>query len=97
MSIVAAAGAKVGASAAHAVMRTLSVLCVLLVFAGIGWAVYVTVVRPHTKPNPTTTEYADNIYKHEVSQPRVWFGCMSIQVRDELRKKQQAQNATVQD
>ncbi len=35
----------------HSVMRTFSVLCVLLVIAGIGWCVYVVMIR---KPLPST-------------------------------------------
>lgn len=45
----------------HQLRRTLGVICTLLVLAGIGWTIYVTVVRPHTKPNPTTTQIAEGI------------------------------------
>lgn len=31
-------------------------LLVLAVLAGIGWGVYVTAIKPHTHPTPTTTQ-----------------------------------------
>lgn len=46
----------------HAILRTISVVCVLLVVVGVSWAVYVTMIKPHVKPTPTTTEYAEKIY-----------------------------------
>ena len=45
----------------HAVWRTISVLCVLAVVAGLVWSVYVTLIRPHTKPDPTQTVQAGGI------------------------------------
>lgn len=39
----------------HAIWRTISVLSVLLVIVGLGWTVYVALIRPHTKPTPTQT------------------------------------------
>ncbi len=44
----------------HAIRRTISVVCVLLVIVGIWWAVY----RVYIKPRPTTT----NIQKAETIQ-----------------------------
>jgi len=45
----------------HALLRTISVISVLLVIAGLSLAVYFAFIRPHTKPNPTTTQNAENI------------------------------------
>ena len=45
----------------HALLRTLSVICTLLVIGGLGWAVYAGIVRPVTKPNPTTKQEAQVI------------------------------------
>jgi hypothetical protein len=40
----------------------------------VGWCVYVTIIRPHTKPNPTTSQNAAEIVNYQ--QPKVMFGCM---------------------
>ena len=50
-------------------MRTLSVLCVLLVIAGLGWAVYAGIIRPTTKPNPSTatSQKADAITNNYIN------------------------------
>ena len=43
---------------------TFSVLKGLLVLgaiAGLGWAIYAGIIRPVTKPNPTTTQNAEKI------------------------------------
>ncbi len=53
----------------------------LLLIAGITWCVYVAVIRPHTKPNPTTKEEAENIY-HYTYSPKSTFGCTSVKVRE---------------
>lgn len=45
----------------HSVLRFLSVLCVGLVLAGIGWAVYVMAIKPHTNPTATTSQHASEI------------------------------------
>jgi predicted permease len=58
---VASLTSKALGATKHAILRTLSVVCVLTVIAGIGWSVYVALIRPHTKPNPTTTQNANTI------------------------------------
>lgn len=45
----------------HSLQRTLSVICVLLVFAGLGWAIYVAFIKPNTNPNATQTQVAEKI------------------------------------
>ena len=52
---------KTGEVVKHSLARTLSVVCVMLVLGGIGWAVYAGIIRPVTKPIPTTTQKADKI------------------------------------
>ena len=70
----------VGKGAWHWVMRTFSVLAVI----GLGWAVYAGIIRPVTKPNPTTTQHADSITNPSYKGPT--FGCMSIRVMAEKAK-----------
>lgn len=38
----------------HSILRTISVVGVLLVVAGLGWAVYAGIIRPVIKPTPST-------------------------------------------
>jgi len=45
----------------HALWRTISVICVLLVVGGVVWGGYIAFVKPHTKPTPTTIENAETI------------------------------------
>lgn len=59
--------------AVHSVARAISVICVLLVMGGLVWCIYVTVVRPITKPNPTTTQAARIIQNIEVNNPEDTF------------------------
>lgn len=42
------------ATVKHAINRTVSVVAVLLVGVGLGWAVYAGVIRPILKPVPST-------------------------------------------
>jgi flagellar biosynthesis/type III secretory pathway M-ring protein FliF/YscJ len=51
----------------HSVMRTVSVLCVLLVIAGIAWAVYAGIIRPITKPNASTSQKAEAITNNYIN------------------------------
>ncbi len=51
----------------HSVMRTLSVLCVLLVIGGIGWAIYAGIIRPVTKPNASTSQKAEAITNNYIN------------------------------
>ena len=70
----------------HAVWRTISVLCVLLVVAGLGWSIYVTLIRPHTKPNPTTTVQSGGV--NNTYQIKVGFGgCARLPMVSDSKKK----------
>jgi len=68
---------KAGATGVrHAITRTLSVLVVI----GIGWAVWVTVIKPHTKwatQTKTTKNEAENMAVTTIDQPKYGstFGC----------------------
>ena len=53
----------------HSLMRTISVVCTLFVIVGIGWAIYAGIIRPVTKPNPTTTQQADSIQNINYNYP----------------------------
>jgi hypothetical protein len=55
--------------AKHWILTTVRVLVVIGVIALIGWSLYVTIIRPHTKPNPTTTENANIIYHFTINVP----------------------------
>ena len=55
------------------------------------WSIYATVWRPHTKPNPTTTNKADVIYNYTI-QPRSTFGCSAFLIRREDGKEIQLEN-----
>lgn len=48
-------GAKIGQVIWHAIARFVSVICVGLIIVAVAWSIYVSFVRPHTKPNPTQT------------------------------------------
>lgn len=45
----------------HGITRTVSVVCTLAVIAGLFWAVYVTLIKPHTNPTTTQTQQAEEI------------------------------------
>lgn len=45
----------------HGVKRTFSVICTLAVIGLIAWALYVTIVKPHTNPTKTTSQQAESI------------------------------------
>ena len=45
----------------------------------ITWAVYAGIIRPTTKPNPSTTQNAGNITNYTYN-PRLTFGCISWEV-----------------
>lgn len=47
----------------HAVMRTISVICVLLVCAGLYWAVYRTFIKP--RPTESYAQKAETIQNYE--------------------------------
>ena len=73
----------------HSIMRTISVICVLLVIAGLAWAVYAGIIRPITKPNPSNTQQGqrDN-YNVTVAPKQTFFGCMRFNIPkpEELKK-----------
>lgn len=52
----------------HSFLRFLSVASVALVLLGIGWAVYVMAIKPHTNPTPTTTQQAQAISNYNITE-----------------------------
>lgn len=78
---------KVKSGAWHIFTRTISVLCGLLVLGGIVWACYVVFVRSVTKPNPTTTQHAEQIENTDISPKPNFGGCVSFKVYQYYKEK----------
>lgn len=76
MNPLVVAGAQM---AKHGFMRFLSVLVWTLVIAGIGWAIYSGIIRPVTKPNPTTRQEASQIVNYNLT-PKSSFGCQRFTI-----------------
>ncbi len=55
------------------------------VLAGLAlaWIVYAGLIRPTTKPNPSTSQKAETITNYTFS-PKSTFGCMRFDIRKEL-------------
>ena len=64
----------------HGFMRFLSVLVWTLVIAGLGWAVYAGIIRPTTKPNPTTRQEAQQIINYTLEPKQTFFGCANFRI-----------------
>ena len=63
----------------HGFKRWVSVIVWTLVIAGIGWAIYAGIIRPTTKPNPTTHQEAAQIVNYTL-EPRSYFGCTNFKI-----------------
>ena len=72
----------------HSVRRFVSVVCVLLVIVGIGWAIYVMAIKPHVNPVKTTSQRAEQIVNPTLEPKISPFGCVSIRVNEYYRKKE---------
>jgi hypothetical protein len=44
---------------------------------GLAWAIYAGIIRPITKPNPSTTQKAEQISNYNYNS-RLSFGCIRI-------------------
>lgn len=53
----------------------------ILAGLGIAWAIYAGIIRPTTKPNPTTKQEATTIVNYNMSTPRQSFGCTFIKIQ----------------
>lgn len=51
----------------------------------IAWIVYAGLIRPVTKPNPSTSQEATNMENFNTA-PRVGIGCIHIVVKPEEKK-----------
>jgi hypothetical protein len=75
--------------AKHWILTTIRVVITLLVIAGLGWAVYAGIIRPTTKPNPSTRQEGqrDN-YSYTLSPHQTFFGCMNFKIPkpEEIKK-----------
>ena len=62
---------------------------VLLAIAGLGWAIYVMAIKPHTNPTPTNRQEGqrDN-YNLTIAPKQTFFGCMRFNIPkpEELKK-----------
>ena len=46
----------------------------------LAWAIYAGIIRPTTKPNPSTTQEAQTIINYNVA-PKQTFGCSNIRIQ----------------
>ena len=51
----------------------------------IAWIVYAGLIRPVTKPNPSTQQKAETIVNYN-SQPKATFGCAHVIIKKEPTK-----------
>lgn len=51
----------------------------------VAWIVYAGLIRPTTKPNPSTSQKADSINNY-YNQPRISFGCARWEVTVDKEK-----------
>ena len=68
---------KVGEVVKHSLLRTLSVVCVLAVIAGISWAIYLAFIRPTTKPTATQAYQAQTINVYYVYPNKKGFSLLN--------------------
>lgn len=77
-----------GFAAYSATRKIITVLGLVLLIAGLSWAIYAGIVRPVTKPNATQTtnqrcarDLTNNNYN-----PKVGIGCMRITIQQRDRE-----------
>ena len=76
----------------HAIQRTTSVVSVLVVIFLIGLGLYmgyITFVKPHFNPLPTTTQRGErDNYNLTIAPKQTFFGCMRFNIPkpEELKK-----------
>lgn len=55
---------------------------------GLAWSIYAGIIRPTTKPNPTTTQRAENITNFTYNNtPRSSFGCATVKIYEKYRNE----------
>lgn len=61
---------------------TLKGLLVIGAIAGLGWAIYAGLIRPITKPNPSTTQQGqrDN-FSYTIAPRQTFGGCMRFDLK----------------
>ena len=52
----------------------------------LAWIVYAGLIRPTTKPNPSTSQSAESIVNYTYT-PRVSFGCASFRIIGKVPEK----------
>ena len=63
------------------------ILCWVLLVALLGWMSYVTFIKPHTNPEPTTSQEAKQIVNHN-PEVRSTFGCYNVRVMEYYGNKE---------
>ena len=58
----------------------------------IAWGLYAGIIRPVTKPNPSTRQEADTIHNY-YNQPRVSFGCARWEIYGKEKKDISSSNS----
>jgi hypothetical protein len=59
----------------------------------VAWIVYAGLIRPTTKPNPTTTQNGQNFVNYNYN-PRVSFGCSRMIIKNEKDNESRITNTT---
>lgn len=73
------------------ILKILSFLFKVAIVVGIplaiGWGVYVTMIKPHTNPTPTTEQSAEVMNNAYHYYPKPTFGCVNFRI---MQMKQDA-------
>jgi hypothetical protein len=62
-----------------AIGKSLSVCLKTGLIILVCWWLYVTLLKPHINPVPTTDQEAEEIVNNDNS-PKVWFGCSAVKI-----------------
>ena len=65
----------------HSVKRTFSVIATLLLIAGLGWLIYVGMIRPHTKGTFQNKQDAEQIINYTIEPRQTFFGCANFRIQ----------------
>jgi hypothetical protein len=49
----------------------------------VAWGLYAGLIRPTTKPNPTTTQAADHIHNYTYQPRPLSFGCVRWDIKSD--------------
>ena len=71
---------------------TLKGLLVIGSIAIAAWSIYVTFVKPHINPAPTTTQKAEAITNYNIQPKQTFFGCQHFRIMQEKIKNEKTQS-----